>query len=167
MKTGLKTKLLAFSFLFFAIIVGAGFWAWSWWQRKNAPFVCPIAWQYCRKAKLVQLPSGKPAIGFVVPQGTEVLASVGGQAIQGGYRRADGQVSQTVRIKATDGRQLSYAFVGQALVQMQTVAPGQPLGRVKSQAEAVKGTGANLVVYLLSQEGEVEPLELKDFRPAR
>ena len=167
MKIGLKTRPLALIFLLSVIIVGIGFWTWSWWQRKNAPFVCPVVWQYCRRARSVQLPSGKPAIGFVVPEGTEVLASVGGQAIQGGYRRADGQVSQTVRIKTSNGRQLSYAFVGQALVQMQTVAPGQPLGRVKSQAEAVKGTGANLVVYLLSQEGEVEPLELKDFRPSR
>jgi len=164
MKSGLKVRLLALIFLFLMIIIGAGFWLWSWRQRRNAPFVCPVAWQYCRKARLIQLPSGDPGIGFVVPNGTDLLASVNGSAVQSGYRREDGKVSQTVRIKTKNGNRLSYAFVGRALVQMQPVASGQPIGRIEDAGEAIKGTGANLVVYLLNQEGRVEAISPKDFR---
>ena len=166
MRVGQKKGLLASAFLFLAV-VGAGFWAWSWRQRKNAPFACPVAWSYCRRAKMARLPGGDAALGFAVPEGTAVLAAAGGLVKQSAYRREDGKIEQTIILELKGGGRFVYAFTGQALVQMQDVALGQPIGRIEDEGEAVKNTGANLVVYFRNQEGQIEAVNRKDFRPLK
>ena len=166
MKIGPKAKLLALVFLFLVIIIGAGFWLWSWWQRKNAPFACPVPWSYCRRARVVQLPTGEPAIGFTVPEGTTVWAVASGLVKQGAYRREDGKVEQTIFLDLANGERLVYSFVGESLVQMQQVAAGQPIGRIKAKDEAVKGANANLVIYYRDAEKQIRPINSRDFRRA-
>ena len=146
------------------LAIGGGILTWQWWQRRNAPFVCPVPKKYCYRGKQVQLRDGSPAIGFQVPVGTRVQAGISGLASQGAYKRPDGKIEQSLQIETESGRKLYYAFVGKSLVQVQVVAPGQPIGEIEDEGEAIKKTGANLVVYFRDQDGQIKPLSAKDFR---
>ena len=112
------------------------------------------------------LQAGKPAIGFTAPEGTAVLAVASGLVKQGAYRREDGRVEQTIFLDLANGERLVYSFVGESLVQMQQVAAGQPIGRIKAEDEAVKGTNANLVIYYRDAEKQIKPINSRDFRRA-
>ena len=41
---------------------------------------------------------------------------------------------------------------------------GQLIGKVADESEAIKETGASLVVYFRDQDGQIKPLSPKDFR---
>ena len=159
-----QSKKLGLLGVFLIVAAVGGFFGRQWWQRRNAPFACPVPKKYCYRGKKTQLRDGSPAIGFQVPTGTRVQAGISGLVGQGAYKRPDGKIEQSMQIEAADGSKLYYAFVGQSFVQTQPVAVGQPLRRVEEEKEAVKGTGANLVVYFRGPDGQIKPLEAKDFR---
>ena len=146
------------------LAIGGGILTWQCWQRRNAPFVCPVPKKYCYRGKQVQLRDGSPAIGFQVPVGTRVQAGISGLASQGAYKRPDGKIEQSLQIETEGGRKLYYVFVGESFVQTQQVVMGQLIGKVADESEAIKETGASLVVYFRDQDGQIKPLSAKDFR---
>ncbi|MBC7265056.1 MAG: hypothetical protein H5T64_11980 [Chloroflexi bacterium] len=130
--------------------------------KKEETYIgCPVPEEYCKGGENVFYEGKVVGVGFVLPEGTPMLAVFDGEPRPGAGVAQDGTAFRNIYLTNNEGYQATYSFQGEAENLPFAVRKGEVIGRVNGKP--VSGFGNFSLIFKVKKGNEIVPITSNSF----